>query len=52
MIFIDNISAMFVAENPTATKNTRHIDARYHFVRKYIIEGYVKIIFVNSLDNN
>jgi hypothetical protein len=51
ILFMDNIGAMFVAENPSATKHTRHIDARYHFIREYIIEGSLKIIFVNSLQN-
>jgi hypothetical protein len=51
IVHIDNIGAMFVAENPSATKNTRHIDARYHFIREYIIDGVIKIIFVNSKNN-
>jgi hypothetical protein len=40
-----------VAENASATKHTRHIDARYHFVREYIIDGVIKIIFVKSQNN-
>ena len=51
IVHIDNVGAIFVAENPSATKHTRHIDARYHFVREYIIDGTIKIIFVTSKDN-
>jgi hypothetical protein len=51
IVHIDNVGAIFVAENASATKHTRHIDARYHFVREYIIEGVIKIIFVKSQEN-
>jgi hypothetical protein len=51
IVHIDNVGAIFVAENPSATKHTRHIDARYHFVREYIIDGVIKIIFINSKEN-
>jgi hypothetical protein len=51
IVHIDNVGAIFVAENASATKHTRHIDARYHFVREYIIDGQIKIIFVMSKAN-
>ena len=41
-----------MCENTTATARTRHIDARYHFIREFIEEGYIKIIFVKSEDNS
>ena len=51
IVHIDNVGAIFVAENASATKHTRHIDARYHFVREYIVDGQIKIIFVMSKQN-
>ena len=51
IVFIDNVGAIFVAENQSATKHTRHIDARYHFVREYIIDGVIKVMFVQSKKN-
>jgi hypothetical protein len=51
IVHIDNVGAIFVAENASATKNTRHIDACYHFVHEYIIDGHIKILFVMSKDN-
>jgi hypothetical protein len=51
IVHIDNVGAIFVAENASATKHTRHIDARYHFVREFIIDGHIKIIFVMSKNN-
>ena len=51
IVHIDNVGAIFVAENASATKHTRHIDARYHFVREFIIDGHIKVIFVMSKNN-
>jgi hypothetical protein len=51
IVHMDNVGAIFVAENASATKHTRHIDARYHFVREYIVDGMIRIIFVCSKDN-
>jgi hypothetical protein len=51
IVKVDNVGAIFMAENVTATKLTRHVDARYHYVREFIEEGFMKIIFVNSDEN-
>jgi hydroxylamine reductase (hybrid-cluster protein) len=51
MVYVDNVGAIFVAENHSATKHTRHIDARYHFVREFILDGDIKIVFVTSALN-
>jgi hypothetical protein len=51
IVNVDNVGTIFVAENSSATKHTRHIDARYHFVREYIIDGQIKITFVMSKNN-
>jgi hypothetical protein len=51
IVKVDNVGAIFMAENVTATKLTRHVDARYHYVREFIEEGFIKIIFVKSDDN-
>jgi hypothetical protein len=51
IINVDNVGAMFIAENASATSKTKHIDIRYHFVREFIMEGFMKIIFVKSEDN-
>ena len=48
IVNVDNVGTIFMAENNTATSRTRHVDARYHFVREFIEEGYIKIIFVQK----
>jgi hypothetical protein len=42
VIYCDNVGAIFMAENATATSCTKHVDTRYLFVREYIIDEFVK----------
>ncbi len=49
---MDNIGAIFKAQNVTTTSQTRHVDIRYKFINKYVEDGIVKIIFVKSKEND
>ena len=51
-VHVDNIRAIFLAENQNSSDRTKHIDTRYHFVRQYIRNKTVMIEFVRSHDNN
>jgi hypothetical protein len=48
---VDNVGAIFIAENSTATPKSKHIDTRAKYVAKYITDGFLKIIFVKSEEN-
>ena len=49
---VDNIGAIYLSKSATSSNRTRHIDTRYHFVREYIENGILKIVFVKSEDND
>jgi hypothetical protein len=51
IVKVDNVGAIFMSENATATNRTRHVDARYHFIREFIMDGFIKVIFVKSEEN-
>lgn len=51
IVNVDNIGAIYLANNSSTNQRTRHIDVRYHFVREYVEEGTVKIVFVQSKEN-
>jgi ribosomal protein L24 len=51
-VHMDNVGAIFLANDRTTNKRTKHIDIRHHFVREFIEDVIVKIIFVKSKDNN
>jgi hypothetical protein len=46
----DNIGVIFMSENTSTGFRTWHVDTRYHFVRKFIEDGFIKIEFVRSVE--
>ena len=45
---MDNVGAIFMAENVTATPKSKHIDTRAKFVTQFIADGFLKVIFVKT----
>jgi hypothetical protein len=46
VVNVDNVGAIYLASNATTSQRMRHIDVRYHFVRDYVEDGVVQIVFV------
>ena len=51
-VHVDNIGAIFMAENITTSNRTKHVDIRYHFIKEHVEDGIVKIQFVKSRENH
>ena len=51
VVRVDNIGAIFLAENVTTSQRTKHVDIRYKFVRQFIFDKFLKIEFVGTLKN-
>ncbi len=51
IVHVDNVGAIFMAENVSTSTRTKHVDVCYHFVREFIEEGFIRIIFVRTKDN-
>ena len=51
MVRVDSVAAIRMSENVTATTRTKHIDIRVKFVREYVEDELIKIIFVRSEAN-
>ena len=51
-VWVDNVGAIYLANNQTMSQRTKHVDVRYHFVHEYIEDETVKIMFVKLKDNN
>ena len=51
IVKVDNVGAIFMAENITATNRTRHIEARYHFFHELIEDGVILVQFVRTKEN-
>ena len=47
-----NVGAIYLAYNEKISRRTKHVDFRKNFVRNYVENGTIKIIFVRSEDND
>ncbi|CAM9829619.1 unnamed protein product [Heterosigma akashiwo] len=45
-VFVDNISAIHIAEG--ATKSSKFIDIRWHFIRNAIQAGHVQVVHIST----
>jgi hypothetical protein len=52
VIKVDNIGAIYMAENQTSNSQTKHVNTRYHFVREHIEDGIIQVEFVKSEEND
>ena len=52
IVRVDNVGAMFLAENSTTSQRTRQIDIRYKWMSEVIENGDVQIIFVKTVEND
>jgi hypothetical protein len=52
MLKTDNIGAIFMSENALTSFRTWHVDTRYHFVREFIEDDFIKIEFFHSAGND
>ncbi len=52
IVRVDNVGAIFIAENVAVPQQTKHINVRYRFVQDFVLDGLSKIIFVWAADND
>ena len=52
IVRVDNIGAIFMGENRSTTSRTKHVDIRTRYVNDYVDDGFIKIIFVRSEEND
>ena len=52
IVRVDNVGAIGLSKNLSTSQRTKHIDIRYHFVREFVEDEFIKIIFVKSEDNH
>ena len=49
---VDNVGAMWLANNSSVSERTKHVDLRAHFVRDIIKDQVIEINFVKSAEND
>jgi hypothetical protein len=48
IIYCDNISAVYLSENPVHHRRTKHVELDIHFVREKVVVGQLRVIQVPS----
>jgi len=51
VVHVNNMGAIYLTNKDRTGSRTKHIDTRYHYVRNYIKDGILKVMFVQSADN-
>jgi hypothetical protein len=51
IIKCDNVGAIYLSNNHSMSQRTKHIDTRRHFVREYVEDEILKIVFVPTKEN-
>ena len=49
---VDNVGAIWLANNSCVSERTKHVDLRLHFVRDMIKDQVIEINFVKSAEND
>ena len=52
VVRVDNVGAIFIGSNVAVSQRSKHIDIRYHFVREFVHDGFIKIVFVKTAHND
>jgi hypothetical protein len=52
IVNVDNVGAIYLANNAVSGPRMKHVDIRYHFVRDLIEDGVVEVTFVRSEEND
>ena len=50
-ILVDNVGAIWLANNSGVSGRTKHVDIRAHFVRSFVMDEMVTIEFAKSAEN-
>jgi hypothetical protein len=51
MVRDDNVGAIVMYKNASTSSGKRHVDVRYQFVREFMEEGFMRVVFVRSREN-
>jgi hypothetical protein len=52
LVKTDNIGAIFMSENALIVVWTQHVNTRYHFIKKCIVDGLTKTNFIRLKEND
>ena len=51
IVRVDNVGAIYMSKGTVSSGRTKHVDVRYLYVREYIADGFIEVVFVSTVDN-
>ena len=48
LLYCDNMSNIYLAQNPVFHTRTKHIEVRYHFIREQVLAGDIELQHINT----
>jgi hypothetical protein len=51
-VYMDNVGAVFLAQNATTGQRTKHIDIRYYYARELVEKEIIEVVFLNTMDKD
>lgn len=51
ILWCDNKSTVLLTQDPIFTARSKHIEARYHFIRDLVCQGDLKTVHIAGIDN-
>ena len=52
IVHCDNFGAIYLEQNAKLSQRTKNIGRKHHFVKEYVENGLIKIVFGKSKKNN
>ncbi len=52
VVHVDNLGAVFMSENVSVSQRTKHVDIHYRFVQEFVLDRFIKVIFVRTENND
>ena len=48
VIMKDNTKVIKLSDNPEFHKKTKHINIKYHFIREFVKENKIRLLYINT----
>ena len=52
IVRVDDLGAIFMADNISVSQRTKHVNVCYGFVQQFCLEGFIKVVFVKTDEND
>ena len=52
VVYVENLRAVFMSEKLLVSKRTKHVDICYRFIQEFVLDSFIKVVFVRNEDKD